>query len=265
MTATTPSAYFVRTGPHELEATRHTGGAWNPAEQHIAPGLGLLVHEVIRDLEARRRDDRMQVSRLAFDITGTVPVGPVVTQVRMLRPGRTVELVEATLSHEGRTVAELRAWLLAPFETAHVAGSHVEPIPGPDEVEPWDASSIWQGDFIATSQVRRRETAPGRALTWVKVGMPLVADEVVSPVAAFSGLLDIANGMSPRVSPQEWMFPNVDLTAHLLREPAGEWLGLDTRVSFGPGGLGVTATVLHDEVGVLGTSTQSLTVRPPRR
>ncbi|MFN7242916.1 MAG: thioesterase family protein, partial [Dietzia cercidiphylli] len=56
--------------------------------------------------------------------------------------------------------------------------------------------------------------------------------------------------------------PNIDLTAHLFREPRGEWVGFDTRVSFGPGGLGLTSSTLHDESGPIGTLAQTLTVRP---
>jgi Thioesterase-like superfamily len=67
-----------------------------------------------------------------------------------------------------------------------------------------------------------------------------------------------------RADPGEVAFPNLDLTAHLLRAPTGDWLGFDTTVSFGATGLGVTSTVLHDEAGPLGTLAQSLTVRPRR-
>ena len=58
------------------------------------------------------------------------------------------------------------------------------------------------------------------------------------------------------------MFPNLDLTVHLFRQPAGGWLGLDTTVSFGPAGQGLTSSVLHDEQGPLGSVQQTLTVRP---
>jgi hypothetical protein len=58
------------------------------------------------------------------------------------------------------------------------------------------------------------------------------------------------------------MFPNVDLTVHLYRRPEGPWVGLDTSVAFGPTGLGLTASVLHDRLGELGRAEQSLTVRP---
>lgn len=58
------------------------------------------------------------------------------------------------------------------------------------------------------------------------------------------------------------LFPNLDLTAHFFRTPVGRWLGLDTSVSFGERGIGLTSSVLHDAIGPLGTLAQSLTVRP---
>ncbi len=58
------------------------------------------------------------------------------------------------------------------------------------------------------------------------------------------------------------MFPNVDLTVHLHRQPAGPWVGLDTSVVFGPDGCGLTTTVLHDRTGAVGRAEQLLTVRP---
>ncbi len=65
-----------------------------------------------------------------------------------------------------------------------------------------------------------------------------------------------------RETPREWMFPNLDLTIHLMRRPTGRWLGLDTTVSFGPTGQGLTSSVLHDQEGPLGSVQQTLTVRP---
>lgn len=76
------------------------------------------------------------------------------------------------------------------------------------------------------------------------------------------GLVDVANGIAPLVSPKEVAFPNLDLTAHFFREPAGEWLGLQTSVSIGPEGMGLTQTILHDRQGPIGALSQLLTVRP---
>jgi len=256
-----PVAYFERLGKGRFRATRHTGGAWELERQHIAPALGLLAHAVETDRDARRRDG-LPLARLSYDILGTVPVAEFDVAVTLLRPGRTIELVEAVLSHAGRAVVRLRAWCLAERDTRELAGTAHRPIPGPGETEPWDPTSVWPGGFIATAEVRRNQREPGRATYWVRTDVPLLDDEPVSPLCRAAGLLDIANGMTVRARPLEVAFPNVDLTAHFFDQPAPGWLGFDTTVSFGPDGLGLTTSVIHDERGPVGTSSQLLTVRP---
>ncbi len=160
-------AYFERLGDHRFRATTHTGGAWRADEQHISPALGLLAHVVEQDRDARR-DDRLALARLSYDILGVVPVAEVETAVRVLRPGRTIELVEASLTHGGRTVAVLRAWLLEERDTAALAGTALPPIPGPDELEPWSPSSTWPGGFIGGLELRRHLEEPGRGWFWVR-------------------------------------------------------------------------------------------------
>ena len=267
MTGGGPLAYFERVSSSAFRATSHVGGAWTTQEQHIAPALGLLVHAVERDRDARRGDG-LVIGRLSFDILGTIPIDVVETEVRVLRPGRTVELVEATLSHAGRAAVLARAWLLQPGNTRHLAGTALPRIPGPGEVAPWDGTTVWPGGFIASVEVRRLQLEVGRAAFWVRTPVPLIAAEDVSGLASVAGLFDIANGMTVRVGPDQVAFPNLDLTAHLFRQPqgfgqpGGDWLGFDTTVSFGPGGLGLTSSVLHDARGPFGTMSQVLTVRP---
>lgn len=258
-------AYFDRTGATTFRATEHTGGAWALDEQHIAPALGLLAHVVELDRDHRRPESpatALPLARLSFDILGTLPIGDVTTTVTVLRPGRTIELVEATLSHGGRPAVILRAWLLQPRDTAAVAGSHTPRIPSPDDTAPWDPTSVWPGGFIESAQLRRAQTEPGRGHFWVRTDEPLVADESVSPTAAAVGLLDIANGMTVREDPNKVAFPNVDLTAHLVRAPRAGWIGFDTSIAFGDNGIGLTSSVLHDEDGPIGSLNQILTLRP---
>src|SRR3546814_2367193 len=126
-------------------------------------------------------------------------------------------------------------------------------MPGPAGVVPWDVAEFWPGGFIASVEVLRRLEAPGRGLVWVRSDVPLLAGEPSGPVAQFLRLVDLANGMSVREDPRKVLFPNLDLTAHLFRAPAGEWVGFDTTVSFGDSGIGLTSTVLHDEAGPVGS------------
>lgn len=249
--------YFERTGASSFRPTEHVGGAWQLDEQHIAPALGLLTHLV----ESGREDDGMVVSRLSFDILGVIPMEEVEADVRVLRPGRTVQLVEGTLTHAGRTAVLLRAWRMAARDTAVVAGTAHPHLPPPADLAPWDPTTVWRGGFIASAEVRRDQESPGRGRYWVRSDVPLL-DEPAGPLATAARLFDIANGMTVRADPAEVAFPNLDLTAHLVRTPEPGWLGFDTTVTFGPDGRGLTSSVLHDERGPFGTLAQSLTVRP---
>jgi hypothetical protein len=254
-------AYFERLGARTFRATEHTGGAWDLGTQHIAPALGLLAHAVEQDRDARRSDG-LVLTRLGYDILGTVPIAELAVDVAVVRAGRTIELVEAVLSHEGRAAVRLRAWLMDQRDTSAILGTGHERIPGPDVMESWNPTTVWRGGFIATAEVRRRQAEPGRASYWVRTRQSILDGEPVSRFAAVAGLLDIANGMTVRAAPVEVAFPNVDLTAHFFAQPTDGWLGFDTSVSFGAQGVGLTSTVIHDERGPIGTSTQCLTVRP---
>ncbi|WP_433610327.1 thioesterase family protein [Prescottella agglutinans] len=254
-------AYFKREGAHAFHPTSHVSGAWNEQEQHIAPAIGLLTHVVERDRD-QRRDDGLVIGRLSYDILGTLPMDTVETSVSVVRPGRTIELVEATLSHGGRPAVRMRAWLMQPGDTGGLQGTSFARIPRPEEMASWDPTEVWAGGCIATIEVRRVQTEPGRAAFWIRTPQPLVEGEQVSALARAAGQFDFANGMTARANPRDVAFPNIDLTAHLFTEPYGEWLGFDTTVSFGPTGLGLTSSVIHDVHGPVGTVNQILTVRP---
>jgi hypothetical protein len=263
------SAYFVRTGPTTFRPTQHTSGAWSTTEQHIAPLTGLVVHEIERVVAARARtapgratDDKV-IARLTYDILGVVSIEDLDIAVEVVRPGRTIELLEAAVTQHGRTVCRVRAWRLGRQDTSAVAGGAPEPVPHPDTVEPQHLGAVWPGGYIGGLDVRPlTPPRPGRTTTWVATGIPLLPDEPVSDLARFVGLVDTANGIAVREDPRAWLFPNVDLTIHLHRTPRDRWVGLDTTVVFGADGVGLTETVLHDVHGPVGRAAQSLTIRP---
>ncbi|MEH6419922.1 thioesterase family protein [Pseudomonas sp. CGJS7] len=257
------AAYFQRLDTLRFRATEHVGGGWNPAEQHVAPALGLLAHAVEADRDARR-DDRLPLARLSYDILGVLPIDAVDIEVTVLRAGRTIELVEARLSHSGRAAVVLRAWLMQEYDTAAVAGTPFARIAKPEEMPEWDPTTLWPGGFIRSVQVRRQQIEPGRASFWLRTDVALIEGERVSATARAVGLLDTANGMTPRATTEQVAFPNLDLTAHLFAAPRGDWLGFDTTASFGANGIGLTHSIIHDADGPIGAVSQCLTVRPRR-
>ncbi|MBN7793202.1 thioesterase family protein [Microbacterium esteraromaticum] len=255
------SCYFRRLSATEFEPTDHVGGAWNPDEQHVAPVLGLLAHIIEADHAVRRADTPLVLARANYDILGVIPMAAFEVSTRVVRPGRTIELVEATLIQGGRAALTLRAWMLQTGDTADLAGTSLASMPPRADLAGWRMDAGWQGGAIRSVEFRHRDFGPGRAQSWLRPTVPLLADEAVSARARMLGALDFANGIAIRVSPNDLLYPNVDLTASLFREPRGEWIGLDTSVSFGPDGIGLTESVLSDEAGPLGTSSQTLTLR----
>jgi hypothetical protein len=255
------AAYFEPESDTRFRPTEQVGGGWNPDEQHVAPGMGLLAHAIERDRDARRDDD-LRLSRFSCEILGTMPLEPVDVSVSVLRAGRTIELVEARLSHDGRSSLIARAWLTRAYDTTRFAGTALAGIPAVDDIPEWDAAATWPGGFVASVEARRTEHEPGRATYWLRPRFDLVAGAATSATARLLGLVDLANGVTPRASADDVVYPNLDLAAHVFRPPRGEWIGFDTAVSFGPDGAGVTTSTVHDQDGPVGTVAQGLTVRP---
>lgn len=255
-------AYFVRLDAGRFRPTEWTGGAWSPTEQHISPMNGLITHAVERFC-AERGSDGMAVSRISVDILGVLGIEPFEVAVSVVRPGRTIELLEAVVTTAGRVAVIARVWRAASLNTAAVAGGEVEPLPGLAQAETLDLAEVWPGGYIGSVDLRSiGAVKPGRAAAWARSRVDLVEDEPASDLARWIGLVDTANGICVRQRIDEWLFPNLDLTIHLLRQPVGDWLGLDTTVVFGPAGHGVTSSVLHDETGHVGYANQTLTIRP---
>jgi hypothetical protein len=203
------------------------------------------------------------LSRISYDILGRLALDECEIRVETVRPGRTIELLEAVVRIAGRPVVRARAWLLAQQDTTAVAGGAGDRLPPPHGFAQWPMDDLWPGGYIASLDVRPlAPPQPGRATAWVSTPLTLVAGESSGPLAAYLALVDTANGIAVRQSPTAWLFPNVDLTVQLHRGPEGRWTGLDTTVVFGPAGLGLTSTVLYDVHGPVGQAQQTLTVRP---
>ena len=254
-------SYYRSLGEGTFASTHHTQGAWNEDEQHMAPVAGLLVH----CLEEADPRPGMRLARVSFEILGVIPQGVFDVTTKVIRAGRTIELLEAELTAGGRTAVRATAWRLALGDTTEVAAVEDAPMPGPEQAEGFSGMTAWPGDFINSLEFRAVPgLRPGRGQVWVRSPFEMLDGVQTPSTVRLLGLVDAANGIAARVPPggESWMFPNVDLQIHLYRQPAGQWLGLDTRVSFGTDGIGLTSSVLHDESGPFGRSEQILTVRP---
>ncbi|OKL53502.1 thioesterase [Bowdeniella nasicola] len=262
----TAHAFYRHLGGTRFESTEHAEGAWNPEQQHMAAACGLLAQELERYV-ADTDGDRLPLrfARLAFDIMGQLHSGEFDVLVETIRPGKTIELIEAAMVKDDRRLLVLRAWRLAVSDSAEMEGYEDLDIPGPTECEPYPEMTKWPGGFIRSTTYRQSaRSRPGNGVVWMTTDVDVCEGRETSTFARLMGMADTTNGVMPRGNKDEWMFPNVDLTVYLYREPAGQWIGFDVQQSIGPDGIGVTSTVLHDKSGPFGRAEQILTVRDMR-
>ena len=257
-----PSAFFELAG--ELaHPTALTRGPWDADSQHAGPPAALIGRAVER--WASNGDAPMRVGRITYEILRPIPIAPLRVEVRELRGGRRVRLAEARLLHDDRELVRANAWLIreGPVELpAGISGSPPPDLPADGE----------EGDFFPTGEaigyhsaveyrfVRGAFTQPGPALVWMRMRVPLVAGEAPSPLQRVLVVADSGNGVSSVLDWRRFLFINVDLTVHLHRLPAGEWVRLDAVTVPQPDGVGLADTGLADERGPLGRAAQTLLI-----
>ena len=125
-------------------------------------------------------------------------------------------------------------------------------------------ASPWQGENYFNAMEWRQAAGgffePGPAAAWMRMRMPLVEGEEPSPLTRVLVAADSGNGLSFVTPPLEYLFINTELTVHLFRLPAGEWVCLDAVSRIDPSGIGVAESILWDETGRLGRGNQALLV-----
>src|ERR1700712_124233 len=95
-----PESIFVPDGDGFI-ATEIARGPWDPNAQHGGAPSGLLA----RASERHEPDPEMHVARLTIELLRPVPLGRVDVATRTVRPGKKVQLVEASLLAGGKEVA----------------------------------------------------------------------------------------------------------------------------------------------------------------
>ncbi len=253
------SAFYEPLGDGRFSSTPHTRGPWDPAFQHAGPPAALLG----RALERCEPRDGFVLARATFEILRAVPVAEVEVGARVVRPGRSVELLEGELTTGGEPVMTVRAWRVK-ASTAPDVNRDGPPPPRPDEATPPPAGLDGVGYGRA---VERRGAAGGGgrrrpATVWTRLLQPIVPGEVPTGVQRVLAVADSGNGVSAVLSWDEWLFVNPELTVHFRREPRGEWICLDAETSIAHAGAGLARSVLSDDDGVVAQGAQSLLVMP---
>lgn len=258
MSAVEGTSFFEPLGEDRYRATIHTRGPWDERFQHGGPPSALLV----RELQRLAPDPDAMLSRICVEILGPIPVGELRASARIARPGRSVQLLEATLSAGGRDVARATAWQLKRNTSADLP-SKLRAAPPLPTAAPFALPPGWIDGYLSAMEWRMTlgglsEEGPG--IAWVRQRVPLLPDEEPSGLQRLLAVADSGNGISWEIDIRTHTFMNTDLTVHVYREPVGEWICLDARTDAATGGVGLATSVLSDAEGAVGVGAQTLLI-----
>jgi Thioesterase-like superfamily len=253
-------AFYLADGERYVP-TELTRGPWDPGAQHAGPPAALLG----RAIEACPPGSG-HVGRVTFEILGPVPLEPLTVSAGVVRPGRSVELLEASLEAEGVEVMRASAWRLRSASLADAGEPERDPPPpGPEQGAAtgfFDTGhEVGYHTAMDYSFVRGSFLDLGPATVWMRMRQPLVAGEQPSPLQRVLCAADSGNGVSAALDYRRYVFINTDLSVHLHRLPRGEWVCLESTTRWEPTGVGLADTALWDESGRIGRGAQTLLVR----
>jgi hypothetical protein len=246
-------AFYSQVAEDRFESTEHTRGPWDAGAQHAGPPAALLG----RAIEEVARPD-LRLARLTFDISRPVLIAPLTVSTKVVREGRSVAVIEAAIEPYMRCSALLIRQSAQPVPEVAGPGLRLHDArPQPFFPVPWEVG------YHTSMEVRFAEGSflePGPATCWMRMKVPLVEGEAPSPLSRVLAAADSGNGVSNVLDFAKHVFVNADLTVHLIRYPAGEWVCLQAATSVDPAGIGLADTALFDEQGRIGRAAQSLFV-----
>jgi hypothetical protein len=256
------AASFFEPDGERFIPTEWTRGPWRADAAHAGPPAALLG----RAVEALDPPGpEMLVARFAVEVLRPVPLRPLTVRAAVVRPGKRVQLAEATMYDSDTEVARAAVWRIRPRDLLdRELNMGPSDFPGPLEcppVEPFRPG--WEPSYFDAMELRSAHgdwSQPGPAALWMRMRVDLVSGEPPGPLTRTLVAADSGNGISWELPLGPFLFVNLDLSVHLARMPEGEWVCLDAISRIGRQGIGLAGSRLWDRRGRFGTGAQALLV-----
>jgi hypothetical protein len=259
-----PGDALFRVEGERLVPTILTQGPWDPGAQHGGPVCAALAWAVgsVPTLVP------MRFARLTVDLLRPAPLAPLAVEVDVRREGKRIQLVEAALVHDGTEVARATALRVR-------VGDSDDPAVTDDPRRPDDRPPRAPVGGLAWFPGVARDELPGflRALeldrvsgehgqgvpatTWFRLRVPVVAGHETTPMMRLAAIADFTSATASYLDPNVWSAVNPDVSVHVLREPEGEWIAVDSTSFYARDGVGHSRAGLYDVSGLVGTGATS--------
>jgi acyl-coenzyme A thioesterase PaaI-like protein len=205
----------------------------------------------------------MQVVRLTVELLRPAPLTPLLVRSDVVRPGRNVQLAEASLWSDDTEVARARGLRIRrrtmdlPVDRT---GPPVDPPADPEARKPPDVVRTAFAEAVDLRFVHGSWDDTGPVTMWTRLVVPVVEGEDPTPLQRTAAAADFGNGVSRLLDFNTHTFINPDLTVALSRVPEGEWILFDVVSRLSADGFGQAESQIFDRVGPAGRSVQSLLV-----
>jgi hypothetical protein len=241
--------FFVRDGERFLSTPR-CRGPWDATSLHGRVVIGLLGAEI----ERRHGSPDYLPARLTVDMYRLPDSSPVTIETRVVRDGKRIKVIDAEFVSNGVSVARATSQLL--LRTANPPGSvWTTPdwtVPRPNDLPAPDARAGLGGMW----EMRRIEGGMGTngsRKVWIREARELIEGVPVTPFSRVAASADFTSPFA-NAGDQGLRFINTDVTIYLHRLPATEWIGYEVIGHTATDGIAVAECRIHDERGVIGTS-----------
>jgi hypothetical protein len=248
--------------------SRYTEGPWDPEAQFGGCPSALLITLV----EQMPSLVPMRIARFTLDLLRPVPLAPLRADVRVVREGKRIQAVSASLLVDDLLVARASAVRVRVLDLGpHLAerdanlpdgasANTVPEAPRPVDEEPFP-DRVPPGSRYAVEYLYEGRGGYFRDPTWVRLKVPPLAGQPISPVARLAYTADLGNGVG-HVRGLPLTGINLDLAINIVRYPDGEWLCLDGRGWISPIGVGQVQGTISDPAGLCCTLSMVRLVDP---
>ncbi|MCD0448719.1 thioesterase family protein [Actinocorallia sp. API 0066] len=241
----------------EFTPSPHARGPWSPDMLHGRLLGGLMARQIERDVPA----DGLRPARLTVDLFKNAKLAPLRVTTALIRQGRRIRVVDATVHSPAGLIARATCVLLR-------AGD--QPADGPGWTAPtWDAGPPGEAPQVDASAPFLMWPVDGQSWTgdvrrraWIREVRPLVDDEPYTPFVRAAQAADLASPMT-HWGPGTLSFINADYTLHLARLPEGDTLGIEAGGHLSSDGIAVGHAVVYDAKGPVGHSDTTAVVTAP--
>jgi len=163
--------------------------------------------------------------RITYEFMRPVPLGELSMRAQVVRGGRRVMLLEASMLDAGGVeVARARALRVRPSELGEPPAADV-PFPRPErgQITPFRDTGLpmFATDAMEIRFVRGSFLSTGSSIAWFRLRHPIIAGEPVSQLQRVAAASDFGNGIASVLTWDEHVFINPDLTLYVEREPVG--------------------------------------------